>query len=465
MFGLSGYEIVKQTEDADGVHLTAEILGRPADCKCGGKWNSNGKREVTIRDVNSGTKMVGVQVRRQKYICRDCKGYATQVMPHIDEGHLMTERLVEYIKMEATRRSFTDVADQIGMDEGTVRGIFEEAAESKIAALNIKTPRYMGLDEIRMGDKDLAVITNIEAATVYDIRPKRTAEELNEFFRYLPDRDTVEAIVIDDWKQYRSVISQWFACPIIVDKAHLIFRAGHAMEAARKKQRESLKHNERHLMNSDRLVLPARSMRSDEHSALLTGMLARFPVLAECRAALEGFWRFWDISNKETASGNLVAWQDSVGTLAQPHFKILLRTTREWHQEIVNFFVLPRPITNSITENRNDRIRDIAKAGRGYSFETLRNKVLMNLGVMKKQRKYVHASRSSSPSQMMGLSMNYEFGAKTEVIVELLGADLDLLVADLWEGMSSRGTSEILVDMIVSSGVDPGPQLDLFESF
>jgi len=285
MHGLEGYVITEQVEDEEGIHLTAKIPGEPADCdKCGGKWNSNGTRSVVIRDVNIGTKMVGVQVIRQRYICRECKQCGIQTMPHIHEGHLMTTRLVDFIKSESAKYPFLAVANKIGIDEGTVSAIHQESVKLRIAELGISTPRYMGLDEIHLGDTDMAVITNLEASTVYDIRPGRTAKELGQFFKELPDRDKVEAIVIDDWKAYRKIIREWFSCPIVVDKAHLIFRAGQAMEAARKAVRSPLKRSERHLMKSDRSLLPKREFEEAWQAEALNKMLADFPVLAECRA-------------------------------------------------------------------------------------------------------------------------------------------------------------------------------------
>ncbi len=463
MHGLEGYAITKQVEDDEGIHLTAKIPGKPADCdKCGGKWNSNGTRSVLIRDVNIGTKMVGVEVIRQRYICRVCRQCAIQTMPHIHEGHLMTTRLVDFIKSESTQYPFLVVANKIGMDEGTVSAIHQESVELRIAEMGISTPRYMGLDEIHLGDTDMAVITNLEASTVYDIRPGRTAEELGRFFKELPDREKVEAIVIDDWKAYRTLIRKWFSCPIVVDKAHLIFRAGHAMEAARKAVRSELKRTELRRMKSDRSLLPKREFEEDWQKEALAKMLADFPVLAECRAALVGFWQFWNVSTAQTAETNLTDWKNSVGDLAKPYFRQLMRITEDWSQEILNYFFLPTKLTNAKTERWNDSIRDLAKAGRGYSFATLRQKVLLNLGVAKVERRYTHASRRGASAPLMGFSMDYSFSSQGEEVIEKLGADLELLLADLRAGNNSRGDSEILVDMVAGKTRKSSVTPDLF---
>ena len=161
MFGLDGYKITSQAEDAEGIHLHVEIIGTPPPCPCGGKLLSNGRRAVMIRDVNVGHKMVGSEVSRQRYICKKCKKAYVQNLPHVDPGHLMTSRLVKFIGQEGVKRTHSDVADQIGIDEGTVRAIVQESADGAIERLAIKTPRYLGLDEIHLGKTDHAVVVNL----------------------------------------------------------------------------------------------------------------------------------------------------------------------------------------------------------------------------------------------------------------------------------------------------------------
>ena len=463
MYGLDGYEITEKVEDDIDIHLTAKILGKPADCRCvegGGKWRCNGVRSVWVRDTNVGNKRVGVTVIRQRYTCRECGQCAIQKMPHIAERHQMTARLVDYIKSESAMYPFLAVANKIGLTERTVRDIHDESAQARIEEMGIQTPRYMGLDEIHLMNTDIAVITNLEASTVYDILPGRTSEELDLFFGELPDREKVEAIVIDDWKPYREVIQKWFSCPIVVDKAHLIFRAGHAMEAARKVVRSKAKRSELCHLGSDHILLAKKEFEEQSQADALAAMLAKFPVLAECRAALEGFWKFWSESTPETAATNLADWRSSVGDLAKPYFRQLIRITEGWGEQIVNYFTFPKKLTNAKTERWNDAIRDLAKAGRGYFFTTLRQKVRLNLGVAKVERRFTHAPRTRAPAQMRSLSMNSSFSRPFEEVN--LGADLELLLADLRAGNTSGGDSEILVDMVVGKTRKKCLQPELF---
>lgn len=57
----------------------------------------------------------------------------------------------------------------------------------------------------------------------------------------------------------------------------------------------------------------------------------------------------------------------------------LIRTVESWSSEIFAYFDYPdMDRTNAQTESLNRRIRTIARDRRGYSFEVLRKKVILN---------------------------------------------------------------------------------------
>jgi len=460
MFGLDGYKITSQAEDAEGIHLHVEIIGTPPPCPCGGKLLSNGKRAVMIRDVNVGHKMVGSEVSRQRYICKECKKAYVQNLPGVDPGHLMTARLVQFIGQEGVKRTHSDVADQIGIDEGTVRAIVRESADGAIERLSIKTPRHIGLDEIHLGKTDHAVVVNLEEMTVYDIRPSRTTEELDRFFRELPDRDSVECIVIDVWDAYRKVIRRTFSCPIVLDKFHALAIAQHSMEAARKAIRAGLSKADLHRMKLDRALLLSKDANlTEELHQDRAEMLARFPVLAECHAAKAEFYKFWDTADATSFPARLEEWRGSVGDLARPFYARLIRVTESWEEEIGNFFIMG--LTNAGTESINRLIRQIAEAGSGYSYESLRRRILLNLAARKEKRVFRRPMRSPQAT-MMGFSTGNPFEEPTSDNV-IYGAELSKIPALLHVDTDSEGYSEILVDMVISPEEGQPIQLDLLE--
>ena len=55
-------------------------------------------------------------------------------------------------------------------------------------------------------------------------------------------------------------------------------------------------------------------------------------------------------------------------------FLVVKETVRNWYNEIFNYF--DYPYTNAITESINNLIKSIEKAGRGYTFDVIRAKIL-----------------------------------------------------------------------------------------
>jgi len=67
-----------------------------------------------------------------------------------------------------------------------------------------------------------------------------------------------------------------------------------------------------------------------------------------------------------------------VASSVKPEFKKLLTAMRNWREEILAVF--DHPYTNAYTESLNSLTKHIVKAGRGYSFDVLRARILANYG-------------------------------------------------------------------------------------
>lgn len=71
-------------------------------------------------------KRVGVYVDTRRYQCQSCNKTFYEPLPDVDEKRKMTKRLVEWIGKQAITRTFTSIADEVGIVEGTVRSIFRD---------------------------------------------------------------------------------------------------------------------------------------------------------------------------------------------------------------------------------------------------------------------------------------------------------------------------------------------------
>lgn len=104
------------------------------------------------------------------------------------------------------------------------------------------------------------------------------------------------------------------------------------------------------------------------------------PDIAAAYRAKEAFYSLFDLPRDEA----IKAFDDySVPASIKPEFRKLLTAMRNWREEILAVF--DHPYTNAYTESLNSLTKHIVKAGRGYSFEVLRARILANYGDPVKQ--------------------------------------------------------------------------------
>lgn len=80
-----------------------------------------GSQTQKFRDLPYHMKPTTLVVERQRLRCKDCGKTQFQMLPHMDAQHMMTERLKKYVRKQAMERTFTSIAEDVGVDEKTVR--------------------------------------------------------------------------------------------------------------------------------------------------------------------------------------------------------------------------------------------------------------------------------------------------------------------------------------------------------
>jgi len=70
-------------------------------------------------------------------------------------------------------------------------------------------------------------------------------------------------------------------------------------------------------------------------------------------------------------------------------YENFISTVNEWSKEIFEYFDHPDLArTNAQTESLNRSIRDVARQGRGYSFDVLRKKVILKKYIFEPTEKF-----------------------------------------------------------------------------
>lgn len=357
------------------------------------------KEPVIIKDLPMRGKRVGLYVNPQRFRCRaaQCGKTFTEALPAVDEKRRMTIRLVAWIGKESIRRTFTSIADDVGVVVNTVRAIFQDHVTELERQFKFEAPRRMGIDEIHIIKKPRAVISNIHANTIVDMLPDRNKKTVATYLTRLDGHKQVQYVAIDMWAPYRdavyAVIPQ---AKIVVDKFHVVRMANVALESARKSMRESLTPQQRRGLMHDRYVLlRRRADLTDEQFLLLDGWIRNYPMLGEAYRLKEEFFGIYDAKDVQEAKARYAAWAKSIPADLVPHFQPILTAWKNWHPEILEYF--NHRITNAFAESANAILRALERAGRGYSFEALRAKILFLERAHKRTRpRFERQSRGGS---------------------------------------------------------------------
>lgn len=382
---LPAYTVLKIETTEHDYHVTAEPVQSNRTCPQCKSANTVGfgRREQLVKDLPIHGKRVGIYVDTKRFQCRDCSRTFFETLPDVDERRAMTTRLLSWIGQQSLKRTFTGIAEDVGITEGTVRLIFKDFVSAREKTVKFETPKWMGIDEIHL-IKPRCVITNIENNTVVDMLVNRNKDTVAKYLTRMAHHDKVQFVAMDMWPPYRDAVTAVMPqAKIVIDKFHVIKMANESMEKARKGIRADLDLKQKRGLMHDRFVLLKRQRDlTDKEAFNLDGWTKNYPVLGEAYRLKETFYGVYEAStSRADALERYGAWSNSVPPEIRPYFADLIRAFTNWQPWILNYF--DHKVTNAYTESLNSLIRVMDRMGRGYSFEVLRAKILFTEGAHK----------------------------------------------------------------------------------
>lgn len=313
-----------------------------------------------------------------------------QPLPDVHPDHRMMLRCVNYIQEQSLLKPIAHVSEDTGVLEGQVREIRDRhtARLSRQHARNLRAPRVIGIDELHLAGGMRAIIVDLlDDGWPIELLASRSKRTVNHFLANLEGRRDVEVVTMDMWGPYRSAVRR--AMPqasIIVDKWHIQNKANEAMDEIRRRLQRSLADKRRYdpsisdkrrkaLKKINGLFLQRWNKIDAEGQLELSGWLRNEPKLQDAYYAKEAFFKIWDNHTRAEAKAALDEWRRLIPDDIRKAFKPALTATKNWEDEILNYFDHGR-LDNSPTEARNRDIRRIYDYGSGYDYETIRARAL-----------------------------------------------------------------------------------------
>jgi transposase len=389
---LPKWEVASVKESANDYRVEATYSETPTYCpRCHHlfpKLYRHGTREQLLMDLPSHGKRVGIVLDRVRFRCQECEQTFLQPLPDVDEGRQMTRRLVRYIEEQSIQRTFTAVAGDVGVDEKTVRNLFRTYVARLDATTVFDTPERMGIDEVHLLRKPRCVLTNLDLRTIIGVLEKRDKKTVLTHLKGMPDAERVKLVTMDMWRPYYDSVREAFPdAAVVIDKFHVVRMASQAMEVIRKSQRESLEAKVRRRLMHDRFILLRRPHDlTDEQKETMAGWFAVFPKLAEAYRLKEEFYGIYDIPKKADALDAYQKWERSITDRELlTAFRPLLTAVANWREPIFAYW--QHRATNALTEALNGIAKAVERAGRGYSFDAIRAKLLYSKTLQKNVRR------------------------------------------------------------------------------
>lgn len=437
ILNLHPWKVISAEEKDDTYYITAEVEVEPYACpRCGvvhPKTQRFGTRDQEIPDLPIRFKKTVIIARTQRYRCLECRKTFYQALPGIEEVRQATCRLVEHIQAKSLEKPFVDLADDVKLDEKTVRNIFDDYVSFLEETIKFETPVWLGMDELHLRKRTApyGVLTNIKERTVFDMLKNRSKVTVLKRLSRIKDFKRIELACMDMHDPYKQVIQELLpGIPIVADKFHLVRMASQALERFRISMKEELPAVQRRQLKSDRFAMLRRNENMTEKDKSIQSVwFTAYPDMRIMYDLKERFYEIFEMDKRAEAEKAYEEWEKSIPDRLKTWWKDLLRAIAvgHWRQEIFNYFDFH--ITNAFTESANAKIRSISQEGRGYGFKAIRAKVLYNIKNLKitEQPAEVELSpdfmliRSSGPIKTTGV----DIGTFQYMIIESMTAPSD----------------------------------------
>lgn len=321
----------------------------------------------------------------QRYRCRECGGTFDHPLPEMDDNRKMTKRCLAYVCEHGKRRTFADIAREIGVDEKTIRNVCKEGFVEALGERDYGSPKILGIDELMLAGGLRAIFVDVGAKRTLDIIEDRKKWQVARWISQL-DRSNVEIVTMDMTQHYRDVCRANIPrAAIIIDKFHVIRMADFALKNARNRvRRNATGAGRRNPWGNVRMLQRSRHTLTPMEKMIVDGLCKNNPLVGMAYQAKESFRDIWKAGSRDNAERMFDEWCKSLPDEMDRDFGHIARSIdRHWREEVFAYF--DYPATNAYVENRNGIIKVANRMGRGYSFETIRAKALLapTMGKMK----------------------------------------------------------------------------------
>lgn len=388
--GLPEFEILKReiNKDNDYIYTVVPKAAMKWCPECGSaNIVKHKKHNRMIRDLSEYEHRVGIIIQGHRYQCKECQSYFGEDFDAVDKSERLTKRLKTMIQKECFEKTFKVIAEQYGISQPTVKRVFDEYIEKISADYKAYAPQVLGIDEVHLHSQYCGVFVDVLGQRVIEMTEDRNKVTVKEFLAALPDNQKIECVTMDMWRPYKDAVRDVLGnVPIVIDKFHIVKELNKTLEDIRRTLRKDMeKGNRVSLKNMRFLLLTDNDNLSPRQSNKLKLLLKEYPqfdVPYQLKETFRDIYLY--CTTREEAELAYNEWIKTCHDSNCTAYDSFIDMVENWRTEIFNYF--DYRYTNAQTESLNNVIRETDRAGRGYTFEVLRAKILFRGSIAKKRQ-------------------------------------------------------------------------------
>lgn len=376
--GLPELKITEKTTDENNYcTYQATVKTSPAECtECGSVHIvKHKKHDRMVRDLNEYEHRVGIIIHGHRYQCKECGNTFGEELKCVDKSGRLTKRLIAKIRLECFDKTFKDIADEYGISQPSVKRIFEDYVDELSESYTLYSPQILGIDEVHLHSQYCGVFVDVLGQKIIEMTENRNKVTVKKFLKSLPENHKIQCVTMDMWQPYKDAVLDVLGdVPIVIDKFHIIRELNRALEDIRKTLRKDMEKESRvPLKNMRFLFLTGSENLTPRQTKQLDMLLEAYPQFKTSYYLKEAFRNIYQFAETRYEAEQMYAnWlQANEGCHA---FDGFISTVGNWYTEIFNYF--DNRYTNAQTESLSNVIREVDRAGRGYTFPVLRAKIL-----------------------------------------------------------------------------------------
>jgi len=383
------------------IHITLTDW-KPACPYCGGNAVVKEYRTRTYHHLPLFGHPTDIIWRRRRYVCKDDGRSFSESNPFGPENFHQTYAVLNKIAiaLASPHKTFKDIANEYNVSSQIV----SLYADSFLHAPRVPLPENLGIDEIyshmsKYGGSYLCVLVDNNTRQLVDILPNRSKRTLSDYFERIPkaERDRVKYVTMDLWEPYKEVAQKYLKNSCCCgDPFHVIQHLTQAFTGFRvslmnqcikgSSEYYMLKHwhdlflvlDEKKLNNTPKYNSFFRTKMN--YQDLFDVLLSVSTDLTQAYYLMRDYRNFNLTATEIDCEEKLDKLIDAFQSIDLPCYKKFIELLIAWRPEIINSFKKPDGIhreSNALTENTNQRIRELLYVSNGYSnFERFRARVL-----------------------------------------------------------------------------------------